>query len=275
MHKSVQHKGYLHWASEAALWLPFTYIFSLTRRKIGSFSILFWRIIQAGQSSCHLGRGIVEILFWITSSVSCLKGMISYNWVTDCCAHRVVTELQLCFALKVEFLIAREEKGERIEKLQYEHFAVETNPKCHTGPLPVMSRVSGVLFSYIRQRVGLEKESLGEPASQSPPPFSFPEFSWRLLTRLLQPWKVIEALGSLKFHIRRTKTLKSPTFRAFGFLAEPGRFKGLDSVSHLCRLHTADGMGDEQSCCRNAEKPDQARGRPRNNSKELGDIFHK
>lgn len=88
------------------------------------------------------------------SSVSSLKGMISYNWVTDCCAHRVVTQLQLCFALKVEFLIAREEKGERIEKLQYEHFAVETNPKYHTSPLPVMSRDSGVLFSYIRQRVG-------------------------------------------------------------------------------------------------------------------------
>lgn len=66
----------------------------------------------------------------------------------------MVTELQLCFALKVEFLIAREEKGERIEKLQYEHFAVETNPKYHAGPLPVVSRAFEVLFSYIRQRVG-------------------------------------------------------------------------------------------------------------------------
>lgn len=51
--------------------------------------------------------------------------MISYNCSTDRCAHRVLTEHRLYFALNVEFLIAGEEKGERIEKLQYENFAVD------------------------------------------------------------------------------------------------------------------------------------------------------
>lgn len=121
----------------------------------------------------------------------------------------------------------------------------------------------------------MDTESLGEPASQSRPPFGFPEFSWRLLTRHLQLWEEIEALGSCNFHVKRTETLKAPTFHAFGFLTEPGGFKELDSVSHVCKLHTVDGMGDEQSCCRNAEKPDWARRRPWNNSKELGGVFHK
>lgn len=58
--------------------------------------------------SWHLGHGILEMLFWIMSPVSCLKGVISYKRVTDRCARRVVTKL--CFALKVELLIAGEEK---------------------------------------------------------------------------------------------------------------------------------------------------------------------
>jgi len=41
----------------------------------------------------------------------------------------VVTEYQFCFALKVEFLIAEEEKEGRTEKLQYENLAVEPTPK--------------------------------------------------------------------------------------------------------------------------------------------------
>lgn len=167
MHQSVQHKGHLQWASEAALWLPFTYIFSLTHWKMGSFSILLLSIIYAGQSSCHLGHGILEILSWIMSSASHLKGMISYNWVTDCYTHRVATELQLCFALKVEFLIAREEKGEGIEKLQYEHFALETSPKCHTGPLPVTSRVLG-LFSVIPYKGCVGNRKLGRASLSKP-----------------------------------------------------------------------------------------------------------
>lgn len=48
-------------------------------------------------------------------SVSSLKGMISYNWTTDHCACRVVTEHQLCFALKVEFLIAERKKKEELK----------------------------------------------------------------------------------------------------------------------------------------------------------------
>lgn len=102
--------------------------------------------------------------------------MISYNWVTDCCAHRVVTELQLCFALKVEFLIASKEKEERIEKLQYEHFAVETNPKYQAGPLPAMSRDSGVLFSYIRQRVGWKQKVWESQPPKAPHPLAFLSF---------------------------------------------------------------------------------------------------
>lgn len=41
----------------------------------------------------------------------------------------MVTEHQLCFALKAEFLLAEEEKEGRTEKLQDENFAVGTIPK--------------------------------------------------------------------------------------------------------------------------------------------------
>lgn len=92
--------------------------------------------------------------------------MISYNGVTDCCARRVVTEIQLCFALKVEFLIARKGKEEGIEKLQYEHFAVETNPKCHTGPLPT----PGILgfFSVISDKGWAGNRKFGRSSLRKP-----------------------------------------------------------------------------------------------------------
>ncbi|CAN0156127.1 unnamed protein product, partial [Bubo scandiacus] len=89
---------------------------------------------------------------------------------------RVVTEHRFCFALKVEFLIAVEEKIEKIEKLQYENFAVETNPKNHIDLLPVMSRASGVLFSFITLRQPLVLAiSISLPSS----PESLPDFRAR------------------------------------------------------------------------------------------------
>ncbi|KAJ7408746.1 hypothetical protein WISP_118802 [Willisornis vidua] len=73
-----------------------------------------------------------------TARAESIRGQLKPHCMSPPRITRVVTELQLCFALKVEFLIDREEK--RVEKLQYEHFAVETNPEYHVPHTQLMSR---------------------------------------------------------------------------------------------------------------------------------------